>query len=229
MDLVGLTSPELRATGRGSVLVVPVGSCEQHGPHLPLGTDTVIAERVTEALARVVPGLLVAPTIGIGASGEHAGFPGTLSIGRDALEMVLIELARSADAFRGVVFVNGHGGNASTLRSAVELLVAEGRHAAVLSCGVPGGDAHAGRTETSLMLWLEPSTVQLDRAEPGVTEPWSEIGRRVIEHGFAAVSANCVLGDPIGASAEEGEQLFADLVDRLADELAPIVARWSDG
>lgn len=229
MDLRGLTSPAVGAAGRADVLVVPVGSCEQHGPHLPLGTDTVIAERVAHAVARQVPGLIVAPTIGVGASGEHAGFPGTLSIGSEALELMLIELARSADFFTGVVFVNGHGGNTATLRSAVELLVLESRNAAALSCGVPGGDAHAGRTETSLMLWLAPSTVRMDRAERGVTEPWAEIAGRIIESGIAAVSPNGVLGDPTGATAEEGEQLFAELVGRLADDLVAIVARWSDG
>jgi len=225
VDLDRLSSPEV---GDG-VLLVPVGSCEQHGPHLPLGTDTLIAERVTGALARRLAGSFVGPSIAIGASGEHAGFAGTLSIGREALELVLVELARSADAFGGVVFVNAHGGNRAALRTAMDLLVVEGRHAASMSCGVPGGDAHAGRTETSLLLWLEPSIVRLAHAAAGAVEPWSEIGERVIGHGVAAVSPNGVLGDPSGASAEEGEQLFADLVDRLAGELFTIVARWSDG
>lgn len=224
MDLGRLRSPEVG----GGALLVPLGSCEQHGPHLPLGTDTLIAERVTEALARRLPGALVAPAIAIGASGEHAAFAGTLSIGREALELVLVELGRSADRFAGLLVVNGHGGNSAALRGAVDLLVAEGRHAGALSCSVPGGDAHAGRTETSLLLWLEPSLVRVDRAEPGSTEPWEAIGGRVVADGVGAVSPNGVLGDPTGASAEEGEQLFADLVDRLAAVAASMVARWSD-
>jgi creatinine amidohydrolase len=79
--------------GLRAIVVVPVGSCEQHGPHLPLATDTIIAEQLCKSIDNVV----VAPSVAIAASGEHAGFPGTLSIGNEALTRVLIELGRSAD------------------------------------------------------------------------------------------------------------------------------------
>src|SRR3954454_19076570 len=97
------------------LLAVPVGSCEQHGPHLPLDTDTRIAVHLAEALGHGRPDVVVAPAGAVGASGEHAGFPGTLSIGTAALTTVLIELIRSADHFAGVVLVNGHGGNAEAV------------------------------------------------------------------------------------------------------------------
>src|SRR3954449_5713373 len=97
------------------ILLLPVGSCEQHGPHLPLHTDTVIATALACGVAERRSDCVVAPPITIGASGEHQGFAGTLSIGTDAMTNVLIELVRSADWAAGVVFVNGHGGNAAAM------------------------------------------------------------------------------------------------------------------
>src|SRR5829696_8104302 len=116
-----MTWPELGegATGAaGRLLAVPLGSCEQHGPHLPLATDTLVAGALAFRLAAQRTDVVVAPAMPFGASGEHAGFPGTLSIGTDALESVLVELGRSADQFAGVVFVNGHGGNVDALSRA---------------------------------------------------------------------------------------------------------------
>ena len=110
------TWPEVADRGP-SVLAVPLGSVEQHGPHLPLDTDTRIAVALVAALAAARPDVVAAPPLAYGASGEHAGFPGTLSIGTEALTTVLVELGRSADAFAGVVFVNGHGGNLEAVRA----------------------------------------------------------------------------------------------------------------
>src|SRR4051812_24728599 len=105
----------------GAVLAVPLGATEQHGPHLPLGTDTRIACALCSGLADARDGVVVAPALPYGSSGEHAGFAGTLSIGRDALEAVLIELVRSA-SFERVLFVSAHGGNAEPLAAAVHTL-----------------------------------------------------------------------------------------------------------
>jgi mycofactocin system creatininase family protein len=201
-------------------LLVPVGSVEQHGPHLPLDTDTRIAAAVA---ARAATGaLLVAPPVAYGASGEHEGFPGTVSIGHEALRLLLVELGRSAARWAGrLVFVNGHGGNVSSLVETVRLLRYEGRDAAWFACAA-GGDAHAGRTETSLMLALDPSRVRLDLAEPGCTDDIAAIMPRLRREGVRAVSANGVLGDPAGASAAEGHELL----DRAAAELRGFVASW---
>jgi creatinine amidohydrolase len=213
------------ATTSGPVLLaVPLGSTEQHGPHLPLDTDTRIAVALAESLARRRPDVTVAPALAYGASGEHAAFPGTLSIGHEALELVLLELVRSADAFAGVVLVNGHGGNGVTIDRARSRLSEEGRRVLAWAPHVEGGDAHAGRVETSLMLALDPALVAIDRAEPGVTEPLAALLPRLIAEGVRAVSANGVLGDPTGASASEGQALL----DHLAVDLTAAVAQWWD-
>ncbi|MGF7119736.1 MULTISPECIES: mycofactocin biosynthesis peptidyl-dipeptidase MftE [unclassified Rhodococcus (in: high G+C Gram-positive bacteria)] len=218
MDLASTPWPDV---ARDALTVaVPVGSFEQHGPHLPLDTDTRIASAVTRSLTDVV----AAPAIEYGASGEHEGFPGTVSIGSGALETLLVEYGRSVCRWaRRVVFVNGHGGNGPALVKAVELLRYEGRDVAWLPCAIPGADAHAGRTETSLLLHLSPRDVAMDRAESGNTAPIVELMPQLRSGGMLAATPNGILGDPAGASAEEGERLFADLV-RRADEA---IEGWS--
>lgn len=214
------TWPRIEATAQRRLLLVPVGSTEQHGPHLPFDTDTRIAVALVDRAAeRLGDRIVVAPAVAYGASGEHADFPGTLSIGTEALTTVLVELGRSADAFAGVVFVNGHGGNADALHSAVDVLVAEGRNARAWSWSLPGADAHAGRTETSLLLALDPDAVDLEAVEPGRTEPLSGLLDDLRRDGVRDVSPNGVLGDPTGASATEG----ASLLDRLVTDLVDMV------
>ena len=210
--LAGALWPDLPAA---PTLVVPLGSVEQHGPHLPLGTDTSVACAAAEAAVASMEGVLLAPALAYGDSGEHEGFPGTVSIGTEALTGLLVEYGRSACRWAGrVLLVNGHGGNLDALRSAVPLLRAEGRDVAWFPCGVPGGDAHAGRTETSLMLHVEPHAVREGRA-PGVTTPIGELMPRLRADGVRAVSPTGVLGDPSGASAVEGAALLGGLVGRL--------------
>jgi mycofactocin precursor peptide peptidase len=219
MSLGGHAWPEVRA----ATVLVPVGACEQHGPHLPLDTDARIAVAVAHRAAAGDPALVVAPPLTYGASGEHEGFPGTLSIGHEALRAVLVELGRSAARWAPrLVFVNGHGGNLPTVPDAVAQLRAEGRDAAWSPCVVAGGDAHAGRTETSLLLALDPAAVRADAAEPGATAPLADLLPALRRGGVAAVSPNGVLGDPTGATAEEGERLLAEMTGALRARLT----RW---
>jgi len=213
-DLGRRTWSEVASIGP-AVLAVPVGSLEQHGPHLPLDTDTRIARALAEGLAARRPDVVVGPPVAYGASGEHAGFAGTLSVGTAALTTALVELGRSADAFAGVVLVNGHGGNLAALQAATSVLVDEGRTVVAWSPSIPGGDAHAGRTETSLLLHLDPDAVRAERAEPGDRRPLGELMGELRAGGVARVSPNGVLGDPTGATAEEGGALMARLVDQL--------------
>jgi creatinine amidohydrolase len=218
-----MTWTDVAAVATGSILAVPLGSTEQHGPHLPLGTDSDVAVALAARLAAARPDTLVAPLLPYGSAGEHAAFPGTLSIGAAALELVVVELVRSADAFCGVVLVSGHGGNAAPLASAVATLQAEGRRVLAWTPRVSGGDAHAGRTETSLLLALSASAVRLGAAEAGDTRPLAALMGDLRRNGVAAVSANGVLGNPAGASAEEGERLL----DQLTADLVARVEAWS--
>lgn len=217
MRLTDALSPDVEAAARGA-LVVPLGSLEQHGPHLPLATDTLVASAVAERLAAVRPGAALAPAVPFGASGEHAGFAGTVSIGTQALRLLLVELLRDATStWPAVLLVNGHGGNAEAVAGAVRLGLDEGRAVAAVHLGLPGMDAHAGRSETSLLLHLTPHLVALERAEPGPTAPVADLLPRLRAEGVRGVSPNGVLGDPTGATAAEGERLLAGLVERAVE------------
>ena len=181
-----------------TTVLVPVGSLEQHGPHLPLDTDARIAAAVARRAAD--PSTLIAPPLAYGASGEHEGFAGTLSIGHAALRAVLVELGRSAGAWASrLVFVNGHGGNLPTVAEAAVQLRAEGRDVAWSGCVVPGGDAHAGRTETSILLALDPSVVRLDAAEVGNTAPLQDADARADQRwGAGGVRRTACWATPAG-------------------------------
>jgi mycofactocin precursor peptide peptidase len=219
MDLGDRVWPEVPA----ATVLVPLGALEQHGPHLPLDTDARVASAVARRAAASDDALLVAPPLGYGASGEHEGFPGTLSIGHEALRAVLVELGRSAFRWASrLVFVNGHGGNLPTVPDAVAQLRREGRDSAWWPCAPAVGDAHAGRTETSMLLALDPAAVRSDAAEPGATAPLADLLPALRAGGVAAVSPNGVLGDPTGATAAEGEQLLHELTAALRDRLS----RW---
>jgi creatinine amidohydrolase len=213
LPLAGSVWPDIAAS---PLVVVPLGSVEQHGHHLPLSTDTAVASAVAEAATPRLDGALLAPPLAYGASGEHEGFPGTISLGTEALTGLLVEYGRSACRWAGrVLIVNGHGGNLDALRSAGSLLRREGRDVAWFPCGFPDGDAHAGRTETSLMLHVEPEWVRRDRAVAGETEPIASLLPRLQAGGVRAVSPTGVLGDPAGATAEEGAAVLARLTARV--------------
>ena len=224
MELAGATWPQVEATGGRSVLAVPLGSLEQHGPHLPLDTDTRIAVALAAGLAARCAGVSVAPAIAYGASGEHAGFPGTLVVGHEVLADLLVELVRSArSSFAGVVLVNAHGGNEEALSLAQARCRAEGDELLAWRATTAGGDAHAGRTETSLMLAIDPAAVRMELAEAGCTDPLTALLPRLRAEGVRPVSSNGVLGDPAGASADEGRCLLEDLVVDLS---AAVTTHW---
>ena len=209
---------------RRALLAVPVGSCEQHGPHLPLDTDSRIATALAESLADKYDegDILVTPPLTITASGEHASFPGTLSIGTDVFQQLIIELVRSADWSAGVVLINGHGGNRVPVERAVQLLLDEGRRVLSWWPHVKGGDLHAGETETSMMLAIAPKLVHIDRAEVGVTAPLADIIDELRAGGVGAVSRNGILGDPLHASASHGRTILT----HLSIDLVAAVDEW---
>jgi creatinine amidohydrolase len=219
-----LTRTEIRELAPDALLVLPVGSTEQHGPHLAAGTDaTLVAEvarRGAEAAARPRT-ILLAPTLAYGASDHHLPFGGTLSLRVETLALVLRDLLASAAAAgcRRVFVLNGHGGNTATCAAAVAeaarehgVLCASAIFSQLLEPGpvdapVPG---HAGKFETSLMLAVAPDGVRVEAARPSpggaararhrgltVAEPgrWQELD------GFT--------DRPDEASAELGERLLA--------------------
>lgn len=165
-----------------TIAVLPVGAIEQHGPHLPVGVDTLINHGVVDrALARLagdVP-VVVLPTLPFGKSDEHAAFPGTLSLSGETLIRVVVELGDSVAAagIRKLVLVNSHGGQSRVLGDAA--LDLRRRHAMLAvtvswyRLGDPAGlfgaeeaahGIHAGAIETSVMLALHPDLVAMDRA-----------------------------------------------------------------
>jgi mycofactocin precursor peptide peptidase len=226
-ELASATSRQLHPTS--SALIVPLGSTEQHGPHLPLDTDTRIATAVSRALVDQLATekemtWLVAPAIGYGASGEHEDFSGTVSIGTSALRLLLVEFGRSASRWASrTVFVNGHGGNVEALAAAVALLRYEGRDVAWCSCSAQQADAHAGHTETSVLLHISPDDVRIDARVPGNRAPLGQLMPALRQGGIAAVSDVGILGDPTTATAEEGARIFTEMIDGCWQR----VARWA--
>ena len=212
------TWPELDE--RRCTVVVPLGALEQHGPHLPLDTDTRVADGVARrAVDRLIAeghDVMLAPALAYGASGEHEGFPGTVSIGHDALRSVLVEFGRSACRWASrLMVVNAHGGNARTVVDATTLLREEGRDVARWECTSPGADAHAGHTETAALLSISPEVVVREKVALGATEPIGELIGALRSGGVRAVSGNGVLGDARAATADDGDRIVADMVDRL--------------
>jgi creatinine amidohydrolase len=173
------TREDIRSRAEATLLVVPTGSTEQHGPHLPLGTDTFTVEYIaTQAAEKVAPEIpvLVAPTIPIGASHHHLPFGGTLSISTETYYRVMYDIVESAilGGFRRIFIINGHGGNHEllqlvirdlSLRHKVWLAAASYWHLALDELAQLGANTggripgHAGAFETSQMLALRPDLV----------------------------------------------------------------------
>lgn len=210
------------------ILVLPLGSWEQHGPHLPLDTDSRIIAAVVDGALQLVDRseFVVAPVVSITASDEHAGFPGTLSAGTAATTAAVVAIARSATWARGVCIVNGHGGNVDALVAVHRALEHEGiTHAIWSPSAEDGDDLHAGRTETSLMLHIDRTSVRVDALEPG-TQPASDAMELMRAGGVAAVAPNGVLGDPTGATAGEGRRILDRYARSLADWFEARISQW---
>jgi mycofactocin precursor peptide peptidase len=228
-ELGSATSSQLELSPSTSI-IIPLGSTEQHGPHLPLDTDTRIATAVARGVAarldRSHQPWLVAPAISYGASGEHQDFAGTISIGAEALTTLLVEYGRSSTCWaHRLVFVNGHGGNVDALRRAVSLLRSEGRDVGWCPCVASGGDAHAGHTETSVLLHISPAEVRTDQLLAGNEAPLRELLPSMRKGGVAAVSPIGVLGNPTTATAVEGRRIFTEMVDDCERR----IDRWTPG
>ncbi|MBK8185372.1 MAG: mycofactocin biosynthesis peptidyl-dipeptidase MftE [Candidatus Competibacteraceae bacterium] len=212
-----------------TTVILPLGATEQHGPHLPLGTDTVRARALAERLAERLP-VLVAPTFPVGCSDEHGGFAGLLGLEAETLAAVIVDCARRMVAWgvRRLVVLSAHGGNGRALALAEARLRRELPELALwipdaaMVCGdavraVAAVDAvsfnaiglHAGEGETSELLRLCPEQVRLNQATPGYTGDMEEGLTRLIAAGTRALSDNGVMGDPRLADADRGERYLA--------------------
>jgi creatinine amidohydrolase len=229
-----------------SVLVQPIASIEQHGAHLPMATDLIVCEATTEAVIDLRGDeldLWLLPPLAYGKSNEHAWAAGTVWLSASTLLSVLDDLGRSVAAtpIRRLAFVNGHGGNTSLLDVACrDLRLKYGLMTFLVHPSLPpdhggGGDAaelgmgiHAGLEETSLILHLRPDLVDMSRARANVPtwqQRYAKVGfGKAARAGWLAndFGPHGVIGDPTGASAALGEQMFQALVDALGDILAEV-------
>ena len=229
-----------------TTVILPLGATEQHGPHLPLGTDTIRATALAERLAERLPGSLVAPTLPFGCSDEHSGFPGLLGLDAETLARIVLNLARRLVSWgvRRLVLLSAHGGNGEALDLALTLLrqelpdlqvqtndhletiaqtVSEVARTDGISANALG--LHAGEGETSEMLHLRPELVSMHRFMPGFTGDMEAVLDELRKGGLRAVTKNGVLGDPTHAAAGRG----ARYLDTLADHLAATLRRDAQG
>ena len=166
------------------MVIIPVGSIEQHGKHLPLGSDIIAAVETSVCIGQKT-GVLVAPVLLAGVSEHHMGFPGTISLAPTTLEAVLYDAARSliAHGFKRIMFLNGHGGNETTVTNVVYRINRETAATAIDLWRIDPPptdprlkdvklDYHAGVEETSMMMYLAGGLVQMSKAEnPTLTLP----------------------------------------------------------
>ena len=213
------------------IVLLTLGSWEQHGPHLPFDTDTIIINSVvTQAMhdSQInADEFMIAPTVAISASDEHAGFPGTLSTGTEALAQSVVAICRSASWSLGVCIVNGHGGNTDALARISSALTHEKITHSIWSLpSYDGADMHAGHTETSVMLHVAPDKVQTDRIERGTVGDSSALVAQMRTSGVAGVSDNGVLGDPTTATKEHGYAVMNLYSTSLASHLVKLSHEW---
>lgn len=243
------------AAGR-TTAVLACGAVEQHGPHLPTGTDDYLGTAIAERAARIAGNALVAPTLRPGLSEHHMWFPGSFTL-RPSTFVALIEdycdsLARQG--FERIVLFPSHGGNTDTMRAQAPHLARAFHGRAEISVwlrpdlmqrsaellaplGVTSGQAgaHGGFTETSMMLRYRPDLVRMDVAEPGRSDEDfyrpENVSRSQMEsflYGIQTQSANGILGDPVGSTAEAGEDLLELSAQALAAELLRTSASAAD-
>lgn len=221
--------------------LLPVGSTEQHGPHAPLGTDTVTATAVAAAAAEAYDGdVVVAPTVPVGIAEEHRQFTGTLWVSPDTFRSYVRETVQSlaSHGFDRVVVVNGHGGNTDALREVTGTIT---RHDDAYAVAFTWFDAvgkyaeemgHGGSLETAMLHHLSPELVREDRmdeAREGAANHWGDWVSRVnLAHDSAEFTENGVVGDPTEGDAELGESLLTLAQESLTRLLQTVATRDVD-
>jgi creatinine amidohydrolase len=227
----------------GVTVLLPTGSTEQHGGHLPVGTDTRIATAVCKRAAAVSSRLVVAPAIPYGVSDHHRALPGgAVTAGADAFAAYVAAVALSLvdqARHRGILIVNGHGGNRPALAFALDRIGSTDGEQPLASCSwwdlvadvIEGADGHAGSSrvghagavETSVMLALGASVRSEDLRDP---DPSLDLGSAVRWLDFAKRFPSGVIGDARAADAQLGEQILGTAADRLADLASRLSDDW---
>jgi len=221
--------------------VVGIGSTEQHGPHLPTKTDTLIGDAIAYRVALKLGKALQAKTICVGCSEHHLAFPGTISLKASTLKMMIHDYTESLvkQGFKTIVYLPSHGGNFATVKEAIaeqqkkypevkiigytDLMGFVDRLfdiSAEFEITKEEAGAHAGENETSFILALAEELVVQDRFAPGYLGPLGEEEVKVImDKGMPALSEKGVLGDPRKASAKRGEVYLEKMADFLVQEI----------
>lgn len=237
-----LSWPQIEEYGKkGFVVVVPCGSLEQHGRHLPVNTDSAIVFEIANRAASQVPGVLVAPLVWAGLSPHHLGFPGTISLGLETYTALIGDICRSiaGHGFRKIALVNGHGGNQAILQAValklrhelpVHILVLSywnliTQEAAAIRESEIGGIAHACEMETSIQLYLHPGQVNMEEAVSHPIRPaLSFLAKDMFSGGKAQFPApfrertpSGVMGDPRTATADKGRRFVEAAAQQLAE------------
>lgn len=234
--LAEMTAPEVAdaVAAEATTVILPLGSTEQHGPHLPLATDSIRAAALAAGLAAELQDILVAPTLPIGCSDEHTGFAGLLSLDHETLARVICDCGRRIAGWgvRRLILLSAHGGNGVALETArtrlrdqtpeleVTVLSLTEDTSAILAriaradgVGQAEVGLHAGEGETSELLRLRPDLVRTDRVVAGYLGASEEIMPLLRRDGVRALSETGTLGDPRAASARRGADYLAAQID----------------
>jgi len=239
-----LTAPRIASLDRQATLVVvPIAAVEQHGPHMPTGTDTILCTAVAEALESRLPSqILLTPTIWLGASAHHLRLGATLDEGLDNYIATLCDVGTSLlnDGFQRILFLNGHGGNIDPMKIAVRLLqpeyvdtllvagnywsVADAEREAILE-GDQKYVGHACEFETSMMLHVRPELVdQAKIVNAGAPIP-DVIDGLYVSRDMCQRTKDGHTGRPDLASAEKGERLFNGIIEKLVATAETLLAQ----
>lgn len=245
-----LTSPQLAKVAKTTPVVLPIAATEQHGPHLPLATDRMIAEHFMGQLeAALGESILILPTVAVGCSEHHMDFCGSLTLTHEHFAAQVLDVLGSvaSHGFTNLALFNAHGGNLAVGGVVTEIfgrrrpacqvvlmtwwqLVAD----ALLKVNEtgPGGVGHACEFETSLMLHVAPQLVRLEELPENGLQPtygWAESdmlrrGAASLYRPFSTMTSNGVVGEPKAASAEKGKRISALVVEK-AQEVIVSLAR----
>ncbi len=236
-----LTSPEAGAVLKSTAFcILPLGSLEQHGHHLPLSTDTLIAAGLLEHLVKELKGRMtftVLPFLPYGRSPEHGGFPGTVTLSRNTMVGVLMDISESLarHGAKRLLIVNAHGGNTSVIgsclmdiweKSGIKPYVFEIYGSETVRKTAAELDFHAGEVETSMMLYMYPEKVKKGAYPASWNYPKGDLARRRLHLPWKAeeFSPAGVIGDPRRAGADLGRDIIESLTKELSELLTAVLS-----